>query len=68
MPGSADICNAMTAGRADHAGLEVVESDLIGQWCSKRRDRPYRGGRSPDWTKVKNRKHPAMERVMEAIR
>ena len=35
---------------------------------SKRRDRPYRGGRSPDWLKVKNRKHPAMERVMEAIR
>jgi hypothetical protein len=30
--------------------------------------RPYRGGRSPDWIKVKNRKHPAMERVMEAIR
>ena len=35
---------------------------------SKRRDRPYRGGRSPDWIKVKNRNHPAMERVMEAIR
>ena len=34
---------------------------------SKRRDWPYRGGRSPDWIKVKNRKHPAMERVMEAI-
>jgi ATP-dependent DNA ligase len=29
---------------------------------SKRRDRPYRGGRSSDWIKVKNRKHPAMER------
>jgi bifunctional non-homologous end joining protein LigD len=27
---------------------------------SKRADRPYRGGRSPDWVKVKNRKHPAM--------
>jgi bifunctional non-homologous end joining protein LigD len=24
---------------------------------SKRIDRPYRGGRSPDWVKVKNRKH-----------
>jgi ATP-dependent DNA ligase len=35
---------------------------------SKRRDRPYRGDRSPDWIKVKNREHPAMERVMEAIR
>jgi bifunctional non-homologous end joining protein LigD len=35
---------------------------------SKRRDRPYRGRRSPDWIKVKNRNHPAMERGMEAIR
>jgi ATP-dependent DNA ligase len=34
---------------------------------SKRRDRPYRSGRSPDWVKVKNRKHPAMERVKEAF-
>jgi bifunctional non-homologous end joining protein LigD len=34
---------------------------------SKRRDRPYRAGRSPDWVKVKNRKHPAMDRVKEAF-
>ena len=34
---------------------------------SKRIDRPYRGGRSPDWVKVKNRKHPAMERVKDAF-
>ena len=34
---------------------------------SKRCDRPYRGGRSPDWVKVKNRTHPAMERVKEAF-
>jgi hypothetical protein len=26
--------------------------------------RPYRGGRSKDWIKVKNRNHPAMDRVM----
>jgi bifunctional non-homologous end joining protein LigD len=32
---------------------------------SKRSDRPYRGGRSTDWIKVKNRKHPAMSRVMD---
>jgi hypothetical protein len=25
-------------------------------------DRPYRAGRSPDWVKVKNRQHPAMNR------
>lgn len=30
---------------------------------SKRRDHPYRAGRSPHWVKVKNRKHPATERV-----
>jgi bifunctional non-homologous end joining protein LigD len=34
---------------------------------SKRVDRPYRGGRSPDWVKVKNRKQPAMERVKDAF-
>ena len=34
---------------------------------SKRRDRPYQGGRSRHWIKVKNRKHPAMNRVMEAF-
>jgi bifunctional non-homologous end joining protein LigD len=35
---------------------------------SKRRDRPYRSGRSKDWVKVKNRKHPAIERVKDAFR
>ena len=34
---------------------------------SKRRDRPYHAGRSKHWIKVKNRKHPAMSRVMEAF-
>ena len=32
---------------------------------SKRTDRPYRAGRSPDWIKVKNRKHPAYRRVQD---
>lgn len=31
---------------------------------SKRRDRPYEGGRCRYWIKVKNRKHPAMEREL----
>ena len=30
---------------------------------SKRRDRPYRGGRREHWVKVKNPSHPAMHRV-----
>jgi hypothetical protein len=31
----------------------------------KRRDRPYRSGRSPDWIKVKNPDAPAATRVIE---
>src|SRR6202012_784655 len=33
---------------------------------SKHRERAYRPGRSPNWVKVKNPRHPAMTRVMEA--
>ena len=32
---------------------------------AKRRDRPYRSGRSPDWIKVKNPNAPAATRVIE---
>ena len=32
---------------------------------AKRRDRPYRSGRSPDWIKVKNPDAPAAARVIE---
>jgi len=35
---------------------------------SKRRDRPYEAGRSRHWVKVKNRSHPALERVIDAFR
>jgi bifunctional non-homologous end joining protein LigD len=31
---------------------------------SKRRDRPYQAGKSRHWLKIKNRRHPAMARVM----
>jgi hypothetical protein len=34
---------------------------------SKLRDRPYQSGRSKFWVKTKNRKHPAMERVMHSF-
>jgi bifunctional non-homologous end joining protein LigD len=34
---------------------------------SKRADRPYCGGRSKDWIKVKNRTHPAMEEVKDSF-
>jgi ATP-dependent DNA ligase len=32
---------------------------------AKRRDRPYRSGRSADWIKVKNPDAPAATRVIE---
>jgi ATP-dependent DNA ligase len=32
------------------------------------RDRPYRGGRSPRWIKVKNRTHHAFNGIAEAMR
>ena len=35
---------------------------------SKRRDRPYQAGRSKHWIKVKNRKHAAVDRVLELFR
>jgi bifunctional non-homologous end joining protein LigD len=52
-----------------------IGPDLFRQACkfgleglvSKRRDSAYRAGRSPSWIKVKNRSHPAMERVKEAF-
>jgi bifunctional non-homologous end joining protein LigD len=34
---------------------------------SKHRDRTYQSGRSKFWVKVKNRKDPAVDRVMEAF-
>jgi bifunctional non-homologous end joining protein LigD len=32
---------------------------------AKRRDRPYRSGRSPDWIKIKNPDAPAATRMLE---
>ncbi|MEH2501425.1 ATP-dependent DNA ligase [Bradyrhizobium sp. AZCC 1578] len=34
---------------------------------SKRKDSRYRAGRSPDWIKVKNRTHPALDRVKDSF-
>jgi ATP-dependent DNA ligase len=34
---------------------------------SKRADSLYRSGRSKDWIKLKNRNHPAMDRVMDSF-
>jgi bifunctional non-homologous end joining protein LigD len=35
---------------------------------SKRNDRAYRAGASPNWVKMKNPEHPAMARVKDAFR
>jgi bifunctional non-homologous end joining protein LigD len=32
---------------------------------AKRRDKPYRSGRSPDWVKIKNPNAPAATRILE---
>jgi ATP-dependent DNA ligase len=63
-------------GIADRHSQGAIGPDLFRAACdmgleglvSKRSDRPYRGGRSKDWIKIKNREHPAMQRVMEAYR
>ncbi len=52
-----------------------IGPDLFRQACkfgleglvSKRRESVYRAGRSPDWIKVKNRSHPALDRVKESF-
>jgi bifunctional non-homologous end joining protein LigD len=63
-------------GRPDGIFVSPFESGAIGpdlfrRACefgleglvSKRADRPYRGGRSKDWIKMKDRTHQAFERV-----
>jgi bifunctional non-homologous end joining protein LigD len=68
----------LLARRVDGIFLSDFEQGEIGQdlfrhaclmglegLVSKHRDRAYRAGRSPHWVKVKNRQHPAMNRVMD---
>jgi ATP-dependent DNA ligase len=67
-------------GRPDGIFVSPFESGAIGPdlfraacnhglegLVSKRSDRPYRGGKSKDWIKVKNRQHHAFTRVREAF-
>jgi ATP-dependent DNA ligase len=52
-----------------------IGPDLFRQACkfgleglvSKRRESVYRAGRSPNWIKVKNRSHPALNRVQKSF-
>jgi bifunctional non-homologous end joining protein LigD len=51
-------------GDGDTVFAHACELGLEGI-VAKRRDRPYRSGRSPDWIKVKNPDAPAATRVIE---
>jgi len=52
---------------AEHGGTVFDHACRLGfeGIVSKRRDAPYRSGRSGTWLKVKNREHPAMSRDWE---
>jgi len=67
-------------GRSDGIFVDPFEQGAIGPdlfraacdmglegLVSRRGDRPYRGGRSKDWIKVKNRQHHAFDRVKESF-
>ena len=50
-----DVDGAVVFRRACVMGLEGI--------VAKRRNKPYRSGRSPDWVKIKNPEHPAIARA-----
>jgi bifunctional non-homologous end joining protein LigD len=59
----------MAAGAS--AGIFVAsfkQGEIGPGLVSKRKDRPYQAGRSKYWIKIKNREHPALERVMDSCR
>jgi hypothetical protein len=71
--------NHSTRSRAGWCSRALCRSGAVGSrsvacrmslevFVSKRQDRPYQAGRSKHWIKVKNRNHPAMERVIETFR
>ena len=42
-------------------------ADRLGSDWNAGGDRPYRAGQSSDWVKVKNPRHPSVQRVKEAF-
>jgi bifunctional non-homologous end joining protein LigD len=58
------LSDHMESADGDAAFRHVCAMGLEGI-VAKRRDRPYRSGRSPDWIKVKNPDAPAATRVIE---
>ena len=61
--------NHLAPARATGRDFSRVAGPLVGleALVSQHRGRPYRGGRQKHWIKVKNRKHPAMNRVMDSF-
>jgi ATP-dependent DNA ligase len=63
----------MTLGNMRSLGMERLIASNVNDACAmglegidaKRRDRPYRSGRSPDWIKVKNPDARAATRMIE---
>ena len=60
IPPRKSFAQHLRTNRAEPGGVNVVQ-------LSKHRERPYQAGRSKHWVKVKNRKHPAIYRVMDAL-
>ncbi len=65
--GAPEIWRKTDDGQAKHHGFDTNGVAGLERMVSKRQDRPYRAGRSPDWIKAKNRKHPSIDRVKEAF-
>jgi len=60
--------NALSEHVAGEHGPEIYRAACrmgLEGIVSKRVDRPYRSGRSPDWLKIKNPDAPAASRVIE---
>jgi hypothetical protein len=55
------------AGRHRSRPVSTCLPDGAGGPGSGHKDRPNRAGRSTHWVKVKNRKRPAMNRVMDSV-
>jgi bifunctional non-homologous end joining protein LigD len=58
------LCEHMEAVDGESVFEHACRMGLEGI-VAKRRDRPYRSGRSPDWVKVKNPDAPAATRLIE---
>jgi hypothetical protein len=55
----------MFASAVNESDFPAPSPREIKRTIAKRRDQPYRSGRSPDWIKVKNPGAPAATRVIE---